>query len=66
MDLTSPMLLPGLQLHMVGLEGTYMVEGGQFMKWNAAKQTYEPQGNVINLDGAAKLCAWGQSTSTCK
>jgi len=66
LDMTSPMLLPGLQLHMDGLKDAYMVEGGQFMKWNAAKQTYEPQGNVINLDGKAKLCAWDQSTSTCK
>ena len=28
MDMTSPMLLPGMQLHMDGLKDAYMVEGG--------------------------------------
>ena len=39
MDMTSPMLLPGIRLHMNGLKDAYMVEGGMFQKWNAAKQT---------------------------
>ena len=65
MDMTSPMLLPGLQLHMDGLKDAYMVEGGVFQRWDAAKQTYENQGSVINLDGKAKLCAWNQASSTC-
>jgi hypothetical protein len=66
MDMTSPMLLPGLRLHMDGLKDAYMVEGGVFQKWDAAKQSYINQGNVIDLDGKAKLCAWDQATSTCK
>jgi branched-chain amino acid transport system substrate-binding protein len=66
MDMTSPMLLPGLRLHMDGLKDAYMVEGGVFQKWDSAKQTYVPQGNVIDLDGKAKLCAWDQASSTCK
>jgi ABC-type branched-subunit amino acid transport system substrate-binding protein len=65
-DMTPPMLLQGIRLHMNGLKDAYIVEAGQFMKWNAAKQTYEFQGNLINLDGKAKLCAWDQSVSTCK
>ena len=55
-----------LRLHMDGLKDAYMVEGGIFQKWDAAKQTYVNQGSVINLDGKAKLCSWDQSVSTCK
>ena len=66
MDMTPPMLLWGIRLHMDGLKDAYIVEAGQFMKWDAAKQTYEPQGEIIDLDGKAKLCAWDQATSTCK
>ena len=66
MDMTAPMLLPGLRLHMDGLNDAYIVEGGIFQRWDAAKQTYVNQGNVINLEGKAKLCAWDQSTSACK
>ena len=51
---------------MDGLKDAYMVEGGQFQKWDAAKQTYVNQGSVIDLDGKAKLCAWDQSTVSCK
>jgi branched-chain amino acid transport system substrate-binding protein len=65
-DMTSPMLLPSIGLHMNGLKDPYIVEGGIFQKWNAAKQTYENQGNVINLDGKQIPCAWDQATSACK
>jgi branched-chain amino acid transport system substrate-binding protein len=66
MDMTSPMLLPGLRLHMDGLNDAYMVEGGIFQKWDSAKQTYVNQGSIINLVGKAKLCAWDQAQGVCK
>jgi hypothetical protein len=66
MDMTPPMLIKGIRLHMDGMKDAYIVEAGQFMKWNAAKQTYEFQGSLINLDGKSKLCAWDQSVSACK
>jgi hypothetical protein len=64
--MTPPMLIKGIRLHMDGLKDAYIVEAGQFMKWNATKQSYEVQGGLIDLDGKQKLCAWDQSTSTCK
>ena len=51
---------------MNGLKDAYIVEGGIFQKWDAAKQTYVNQGNVINLDGKASLCAWDAAVSACK
>ena len=65
-DMTPPMLIKGIRLHMDGLNDAYIVEAGQFMKWNAAKQSYEVQGSLIDLDGKQKLCAWSQATSTCQ
>jgi branched-chain amino acid transport system substrate-binding protein len=65
-DMTSPMLLPGLQLHMDGVNDSYIVQGGLFQRWDAAKQTFVAQGNVINLDGKEKNCAWDQQTAACK
>jgi ABC-type branched-subunit amino acid transport system substrate-binding protein len=66
MDMTSPMTLPGVRLHMDGLKDAYIIEAGQFQQWDAAKQTWVPRGNIIDLDGQSKLCAWDQSTSQCK
>jgi branched-chain amino acid transport system substrate-binding protein len=64
-DMTSPMLLPGIRVHLDGNKDAYIVEGGQLVRWDAAKQTYVPQGAVIDLDGKAKPCSWNQSTSSC-
>ena len=64
-DMTSPMLKPGLQLHHDGVNDAYIVQGGIFTKWNAAKQTFEAQGNVLSLDGKEKNCAWNQQTAAC-
>lgn len=38
---------------------------GQFQRWDASKQTYIPQGDVIDLDGKTKPCTWNQATSAC-
>jgi branched-chain amino acid transport system substrate-binding protein len=65
MDMTSPMLRPGIRYHTDGLKDAYFVEAGQFQQWNAAKQTWEDRGPVIDLDGKSKLCAWSQATSQC-
>jgi ABC-type branched-subunit amino acid transport system substrate-binding protein len=66
MDMTPPMLLEGIRLHTNGLKDAYIVESGVFQKWDAAKQTYVRQGNVIDLDGKAKVCAWDQAVGACK
>jgi ABC-type branched-subunit amino acid transport system substrate-binding protein len=65
-DMTTPMLIQGIRLHMDGLNDPYPVEGGIFQKWDAAKQTWVSQGNVIDLDGKSKLCAWDQASAICK
>jgi branched-chain amino acid transport system substrate-binding protein len=65
-DMTAPMLLPGIRLHMDGVKDAYIVEGGIFQRWDAAKQTYVNQGSIIDLDGKTKNCTWDQSSSSCK
>jgi hypothetical protein len=65
-DMTSPMLLPGIRLHMEGAKDAYIVEGGQLQRWDAAKQSYVAAGEVTDLDGTTKPCSWDKSTSSCK
>ena len=65
-DLTSPMMIPGIRFHMDGLNDPFIVEAGIFQTWNAASQLWVNQGNVINIDGKSRPCAWDQSTSSCK
>jgi hypothetical protein len=51
---------------MDGLNDAFIVEAGIFQTWSAASQVWVNQGNVINIDGKSKPCAWDQSTSSCK
>jgi branched-chain amino acid transport system substrate-binding protein len=64
-DMTSPMLLPGLPLHMDGLNDSFIVQGGVFQRWDAAKQSFVNQGEVVSLDGKEKNCAWDTTVSAC-
>jgi ABC-type branched-subunit amino acid transport system substrate-binding protein len=64
-DMTSPMLRPGMRLHMDGLNDAYIAESALFGQWDAAQQTYVDRSEVFNLDGKTKLCHWDQATSSC-
>lgn len=64
--MTAPMLLPGLRLHMDGLDDAHPVEGGTFQQWDAEKQSYVNRGEIINLEDEAELCAWNLDTSSCE
>jgi hypothetical protein len=66
LDMTDPYALAGLKSHMNGNKDAYFTEGGIFQKYDSAKQAFVSQGNVIDLDGKSKNCAWDQSGGICK
>jgi branched-chain amino acid transport system substrate-binding protein len=65
MDMTSPMLLPGMKLNMSGNKDPYLFEGAIFQKWSSANQVWQNQGDPIDLSGKSKPCAWNQATQVC-
>jgi hypothetical protein len=66
MDMTHPYLLPGIKMSSDGNKKAFFVEGGAFQKWDIAKQTWVIQGNVIDLSGKSKNCAWDASAGICR
>jgi branched-chain amino acid transport system substrate-binding protein len=66
MDMTHPYLLPGIKMSSDGNKKAFFVEGGAFQKWDVAKQTWVIQGNVIDLSGKSKNCAWDASAGICR
>ena len=44
----------------------YFIETGQYNKWDAAKQSWIPQGDALDLDGKSKPCAWDAAASVCR
>jgi branched-chain amino acid transport system substrate-binding protein len=65
MDMTSPMLLPGMKLNMSGDKDPYLFEGAIFQKWSSADQVWVNQGDPIDLSGKSKPCAWDQAAQVC-
>lgn len=65
-DMTSPLMLEGLRLSTNGNKDAFVIEGSEFGRFDAAKQTWVQEGDVINLSGASKPCAWDQAASICK
>lgn len=66
MNMTHPIHLPGIQFNMSGNKDAYFGEGGVFQRWDVAKQAWVVQGNVIDLSGKSKNCAWDQSAGICR
>ncbi len=66
LDMTHPFLLPGIKFNMNGVKDSYYIEGGVYQKYDFTKQSWANQGNVIDLSGKSKNCAWDQSAGVCK
>ncbi|MPY93049.1 MAG: ABC transporter substrate-binding protein, partial [Acidimicrobiia bacterium] len=65
MEMTHPMLLPGIQFNLRGNADAYFIEGSDISQYDAAGQEWVPTGGVIDLSGKSKNCAFDQSTQTC-
>jgi branched-chain amino acid transport system substrate-binding protein len=66
MDMTNPMLLPGVQFNLDGNKDGYFIEGSDISQFDSAKQQWVQQGPVIDLSGQSQNCAFDQATQTCR
>ena len=65
LDLTAPFLVEGVSFALDGRHDAYLVEGSEFATYNAAEQTFQHHGDVIDLSGRSPNCAWSQSEVRC-
>lgn len=66
MDMTNPMLLPGVQFNLDGNKDGYFIEGSDISQFDSARQQWVQQGPVIDLSGQSQNCAFDQATQTCR
>jgi branched-chain amino acid transport system substrate-binding protein len=66
LDMSPPTHLWGLRSHLNGNADAFIIEGGNFAQFDAAKQTWVSQGELIDLDGKSQNCAWDQAVSICR
>jgi ABC-type branched-subunit amino acid transport system substrate-binding protein len=65
MDMTNPMLLPGIKFSLSGNKKAYFIEGSDISQFDSAKQQWVQQGPVIDLSGKSKNCVFNQATQAC-
>jgi ABC-type branched-subunit amino acid transport system substrate-binding protein len=58
MDMTHPMLFPGIAFEMNGLEDASFVEGSEIAQYDYASRSYEIIGEVVDANGQSGLCQW--------
>jgi ABC-type branched-subunit amino acid transport system substrate-binding protein len=66
MDMTPAAYYTGLRLTMSGNKDAYWVEGSEIGKYDASLQQLVVQGDILDLSGKSKACAWNQGTSSCE
>ena len=64
-DSSSPVHLSGIRINMNGNQDAYLLEGSDLSKYDSAKQQWVVQGNIIELSGKTKNCAWSTQTNAC-
>ena len=65
-DMTNPMLLEGIKYNMNGNADAFLTEGSDISQYDAAKQEWIQQGEVVELSGKSKNCAFDQSANVCR
>ncbi|MEZ5234241.1 MAG: ABC transporter substrate-binding protein [Acidimicrobiales bacterium] len=65
MEMTHPMYLDGIKFNLNGNADAYWIEGSDLSQYDAAQQSWIPQGDIIELSGKSKNCAWDQAISNC-
>jgi branched-chain amino acid transport system substrate-binding protein len=64
-DGTSPVHLNGIRLNMNGNKDAYLLEASDLSIYDSAKQSWVVQGDIIELSGKTKNCAWKTSINAC-
>jgi Periplasmic binding protein len=65
MDMTPAGYYDGIKANLSGNKDAFWIEGSEIGRYDSAKQQFVQQGDIIELSGQAKPCAWNQATSTC-
>ena len=66
MEMTPAAYLTGIRANMSGNKDAYWIEGSQVAQYDTAKQQWVQEGDIIELSGKSKTCAWDQAISVCK
>jgi hypothetical protein len=65
MDMTPAAYHTGIRLTMSGNKDAYWVEGSEVGRYDVASQSFILQGDIVDVSGRSKPCAWDTSIAAC-
>ena len=65
-SMTPPTHFWGIKSELSGNKDGYVSEAAVLSKFNSKSQLWEPQGDVVDLNGKSKNCAWDIAAGNCK
>ncbi len=65
-DVTPGGYLWGIKANMEGNKDAYWIEGSEIAQYDSATQGWVQQGDIIELSGRSKTCAWDASAAACR
>ena len=66
LDITHPLYLDGIRFRMNGNADAYLVEGTEFLQYDARSRSWQNVGPVIDRNGRTPTCDWDQSEARCR
>ena len=66
LDIYHPLLLDGINFAADGAVDGYYVEGSDFSQYDAAEQTWDIVGDIVDVNGGSPNCAWDKDNGGCR
>lgn len=66
LDITHPLLLDGIRFRMNGNADAHLVEGSEFLRYDADSDRWRARGRVIDRNGRTPTCDWDQDEARCR
>lgn len=66
LDITHPLYLDGIRFRMNGNADAYLVEGTEFLQYDAQSRSWQNVGPVIDRNGRTPNCGWDPSEARCR
>jgi hypothetical protein len=64
-DIYHPLMMDGVAYELNGAEDAFAIEGSDFSQFDAAAQTWNQVGNIVDGNGNSPNCVWDKENGGC-
>ncbi len=66
MKLEHPMVLDGIEFESNGTDDAYYIEGADISRFDADAQSWNVEGEIVDLNGNTANCEWDNDEGGCE